>query len=170
MIKFSSTKLEQAIANGVLTSWEKAKYLIFIIILYTFSGPIYVLTPSFGPKPLIWHSFATFTSSILMILFTFYGAKKCYQTNKSIDNTDFIERFVALYMPMTFKFIAVSLLAMAATALIAYVVSSDKETRKDIFIYFLNFIGPVSTYFFYIFLNRSFGRLGILINETNKNS
>lgn len=166
MILFSSTKLERAIADGALTSWEKAKYIIFIIILHTLSGPIYVLTPSFGPKPPIWQLLASFTSSIFIILFTFFGAKKSYQTNKTIDDTDFVGRFTALYMPMTLKFIAIGLTVMAAVALSVYAGSSDKETRSNLFVCFLYLMGPVGTYLFYIFLNKSFERLGILINDT----
>jgi len=170
MIVFSSIKLEQALAASSLPSWEKAKYIIFIIILYSLSGPLYVLTPSFGAKPPIWHSLTSLVSTILVILFTYFGAKKCYQTNKGIDDTDFVGRFAALYMPMTFKLIAIMLLAMVLAALIIYSSAFDKGTRKNSFVYFIDITGPVSTYLFYIYLNRSFRRLGILINETNKNS
>jgi len=170
MILFSSNKLERALADSSLPSCDKAKYVIFIIILYSFSGPLYVLTPSFGTKPPIWHSLTSLVSTILVILFTYFGAKRCYQTNKGIDDTDFVGRFAALYMPMTFKFIAIMLLVIVIAAMIIYAVAFDKETKKHIFLYFLNITGPVGTYLFYIYLNRSFRRLGILINETNKNS
>ena len=170
MILFSSNKLERALAADSLTSWEKAKYIIFIIILYSFSGPIQVLAPSFGSKPSIGQLLTSSICGILVIIFTYFGAKKCYQTNKRIDDTDFVGRFAALYMPMSFKLIAISLIAMGITAMIIYSGAFDKQTGIDGFVYFLYIMGPVGTYLFYIYLNRSFRRLGLLINETNKNS
>ncbi len=165
MILFSSNKLEHALAAGSLSSWDKAKYLIFIILLYSFSGPIYVLTPSFGPKPPMWHSLLSLVSTTLVIGLTYVGAKKCYLTNKATDDIDFSGRFAALFVPMTFKFIAAMLPIMVIGAIIAFSTSSDKELRMNVFVYFLYSMIPIGTYLFYNFLNRSFKRLGILINE-----
>jgi hypothetical protein len=171
MILLSSIKLERAIAENSLTSWDKAKYIIFVIILYSFSGPIYILTPSFGPKPPIWTSLVSFVSTILVVFITYYGAKKCYLTNKEIDDKDFPGRFAALFIPMTAKFLAITIPIMVVTGVFASSsFFADKETKKDIFIYFMYISAPVATYVFYVFLNRSFKRLKQTINENKKNS
>ena len=165
MILFSSTKLEGALAANTLTSWDKAKYIIVIIILYSFSGPIYVITPSFGQKPPLWNSLISFISTSLVILFTYFGAKKCYSTNKAADDADFVGRFAALFVPLTFKFLAFMLPLFIVAAFFAFSASSEKEVRTTIFAYFLHAGAAIGTYLFYIFMNRSFKRLGKLIND-----
>lgn len=170
MILFSSNRLERALAGNTLNSWEKAKYIIFVIIFYGFSGPIYVITPSFGPKPPLGNSLATFVSAILTIIFTFFGAKKCFLTNKANDDSDFAGRFAALFIPMTFKFFAISAIVMAISAILVSLVSPDKEMNKRFFVYFLHSMAPIGTYLFYLFLNRSFKRLGVLHNGRDNNS
>ena len=123
-----------------------------------------MLTPSFGPKPPIGNSLAIFVSAILNILITYFGTKKCYITNKAADSSDFIERFAVLYIPMTCKFAVATLpILIAAVAILAYSVPPDKELHQRIFSYFMHAMAPIGSFIFYVFLNRSFKRLELLI-------
>jgi hypothetical protein len=163
MILFSSLKLERKLAENSLSSWDKAKYMIFVIILYTFQGPIFVLTPSFGPPRPLATYLISFVTTILVILVTYHGIKACFLTNKAADDTDFISRFAVLYVPMTFKFIAVIL---PISFLSFYIISFLKDEIHDkALIYFVYLSAPIGTYVFYLFLNRSFKRLGKLVSQ-----
>src|SRR5689334_18329784 len=112
MILFSSNRLERALAENTLTSWEKAKYIILIIIFYTCSGPIYAITPSFGPRPPVGNTLVNFLSAILTIIITVFGAKKCFRTNKANDDVSFIERFAVLSMPIAIHLFIISVIIM----------------------------------------------------------
>jgi Na+/proline symporter len=170
MMLFSSNKLERSLAAGSLSSWEKAKCIIFIVILYSFLGTLYVFTPSCGQKPPLWYSLMSLVSISLVLCLTYFGARQCYLTNRAIDDTDFSGRFAALFVPLTFKFLAVMLPIMVIAAVIAYSGSPDKETKNDLFVYFLYCMAPGGTYLFYVFLNQSFKRLGTLVNDEEKTS
>lgn len=163
MILFSSNRLERALAESTLTSWEKAKYIILIIIFYSCSGPIYVITPSFGPKPPVGNTLVNFVSTILTIIITCLGAKKCFITNKDIDDANFTERFTALSIPIAIKLFTISIIIISIGLL--FTLKCDNFTCYNYITYLLNLMSPVITYIFYLLLNRSFRRLAILVNE-----
>ena len=166
MILLSSVKLEQQLASSALDSWEKAKYIIFVIILNNIAMPLYVLSPTFGPKPPIWNSIFSFLSSIITLYITYKGIKKCYTVNKDADDADFIGRFVTLYVPMTIKFLLIGLPIFAVEYFIIQAVVNDKS-QSDILVYWMNLTGPILTYFFYVYLSRSFKRLMVLVKKEN---
>jgi hypothetical protein len=165
MILFSSNKLERSLAAGSLSLRDKAKCIIFIMILYGVLVALYVVTPSCGQKPPLWYALMSLISGGLVICLTYFGVKQCFLTNKAIDDSDFLGRFAALFMPMTFRFLAVMLPIMVIDGVIAYSGSLDKETRTDLFVYFLYCMAPGGTYLFYSLLNQSFKRLGMLVYD-----
>lgn len=168
MILISSSKLEQHLAQNSLSSWEKTKYIILTTALYSFSGPIYILTPSFGSKPPVWDVLFSFLSSIAAVLITFWGIKKCHLMNKTFDDIHFIERFTILNIPMTIKFMALLLPLFLLFAFFSTSWGGDKETRTEIMSYSMRIMVPIGMIAYYIFLNRSFQRLGTLIKNGNR--
>jgi hypothetical protein len=168
MILISSVKLEHKISENELTSWEKTKYLIFMVVVSSMSGPIYVFTPSFGPKPPPLNMAISFFSSIAFILISYFGLKKCYKTNKSIDDAYFIERFAILNVPMTIKFSLFFLSVGIAFALLSAYVIERKELFPDSMFYLFNVGGIIVSIVYYIFLNRSFHRLAFLMRKNNE--
>lgn len=168
MILISSTKLEHNIANNAFSSWEKTKYIIFMTAIYSFTGPAYMLTPSFGPKPPALDSLISFLSTIAFVLITYFGIKKCHQTNKAVDDAHFIERFTILNVPLTIKFMLIFLPAFLFIVLFSWTMSADEEIRKNIISYSMRVIAPVGMVIYYIFLNRSFERLGQLMIKNGK--
>ncbi|MDP2278018.1 MAG: hypothetical protein Q8K51_07330 [Nitrospirota bacterium] len=168
MILISSIKLEQKIAQKALTSWEKTKYIIITTALYSFTTPIYVLTPSFGTKPPIGDALVSFLSSIAAVLITYFGIKKSYLTNKIFDDVHFIERFTILNVPITIKFMMTLLPAFLLLAFFSASLGGDKEIRTEIMSYSMRIMSPIGIFVYYIFLNRSFQRLGLLIKENRE--
>ena len=168
MILFSSKELERKLASNSIDSWDKAKYMIVLFVIYSFSGPIYVLAPSFGPQPPVGTLLASPISVLFIILATYFGIKKCYLTNKATDDIDFIGRFVVLFIPMTLKFILV-LLPIFFLFVIILSSLSDHEAAKNTFLYSTYLMGPIGTYVFYQFLNGSFRRISVLLYQQRNN-
>jgi hypothetical protein len=168
MILFSSKELERKLASSSIDSWDKAKYVIVLFVIYSFSGPVYVLTPSFGPHPPVGTLIASPISVLFIILATYFGIKKCYLTNKATDDVDFIGRFVVLSIPMTLKFILVLLPIFLLFVIILSTLSGHQAARNT-FSYSPYLMGPIGTYVFYQFLSGSFRRISVLINQQRNN-
>lgn len=169
MILFSSEKLECKISNNELTAWEKTKYLIFMIVASSgISGPIYVLKPSYGPNPPPWQMTTLLFSCIGFVLISYWGIKKCYKTNMRIDDVCFIERFVMLNIPMTMKFILLFFSAFIVYCLILAYIMGGKTQSNDFLFYssiVTSIIAIIASIIYYILLNRSFYRLGLLMGK-----
>jgi hypothetical protein len=172
MILFSSKKLECKISNNELSSWEKTKYLIFMVVASSgISGPIYILKPSFGPNPPPWQMTTLLFSCISFVLISYWGIKKCYKTNMRIDDVCFIERFVMLSIPMTMKFISFFFSAFVVYCLILAYIMDGKDPSDDFLFYssiFAGIIAIIASIVYYIFLNRSFHRLALLMKTNNE--
>jgi hypothetical protein len=166
MTLFSSDRLESALSENSLSSWVKTKYFIFIIAAYSMSGPFYFLRPVFGAKQTLLYSLLSLASTALTIAITWFGIKKCYQTNRTTDNDDFLGRFSVLSIPMLFKFIALVFFILIAMGFISLALPFDRKLYGNL-IYLLT---PVIAYWFYAALNRSFTRLTFLIIERNRRS
>ena len=163
MILFSSHRLERALVENSLSSWEKAKYIILIIIFYSCSGPFYVITPSFGPRPPVGNSLVNFVSIILTIIFTFFGAKKCFLTNKAKDDANFIERFAVLSIPVAIKVFTISAIIIFIGSFL--IDKCESFPCYNSITYIVDLMSPVITYIYYLLLNNSFKRLAILAKE-----
>ncbi len=163
MILFSSNKLQKALADDSLDSWDKAKYIIFVIAMYTIYGPFYWFMPSFGEKKPMLFQLASFASYLFTILITIYGAKRCFKTNKIGDGKDFVERFDVLFVPMTFEILPLALLLLAITFYLAeYVVPyKDEETKRTVVLYCMLLCAPILTWLFYTLLDRDFERIRV---------
>ena len=163
MILFSSTKLERKLADETISQWEKAKYILILFVLFGLTAPIYIITPCFKSEAPTSAWLIGLISIPLTIVVTYMGIKKCYHANEFISNTDFIERFVPLFVTLTLKF---TLIILPFSFLLNFILTSyDVKTIADIDIYLTYSILPIMTYIFYIFLTRSFHRLGKLIKN-----
>lgn len=162
----------KALADNSLDSWAKAKYIIFVIAMYTMYGPFYWFVPSFGEKKPMLLQLASFASYCFTILFTIYGAKRCFKTNKTGDGKDFVERFAVLFVPLTFEILPLVLLLVAITFyLAAYILPyKDEETKYTIIPYLMLLCAPILAWLFYTLLDRDFERLSELIRKRNESS
>lgn len=170
MIIFSSQKLEKAIAKDQLTNWGIAKYLIiYITIPIILGGPIYLVRPVYGYKPPPLSNLFSIAFSILSALVVYHGVKKCFKTNKLIDNINFVERFVILSLPVFIKFIFLFIpFFIFVLILIGFISRSIPSIKLYIYIIF-SALGPLLLYVYYSLLHRSFSRLLELV-ESNKSS
>ncbi len=164
MILFSSRKLEIAIAEGKLPSWQKAKYIIIPTVL---SGPFawssYVIRPIFGKKPPTLNTLISIFISILTMFIIYYGIKSCFKVNQKIDDQNFIERFCILLLPVLFKLIVIFLpISMILTGIAYAITRHDPLLSQRVPILFSVF-GPLFILIYYSLLKRSFKRLGELI-------
>jgi len=157
MILISSSKLERKIAENALTAWGKTKYIIVYFALFSIS-PIYILAPSFGPKPPPGYFLVSFLSIIASVFITYFGIKKCYQTNKTFDDAHFIERFMLLSVPTTIKFMLSLLPALFLIAVVATSISVDRKFHKEATSNLWHIVSPIAMIMYYVLINRSFQR------------
>lgn len=169
MTLFSSTRLEQLLSENYLDSWTKTKYMILVTVLYSSTGPAHLFTPYLPKQPPVY-PLAPLGIWLLIIVITYFGVKKCYLTNKAADGTDFIGRFIVLYVPISFKLLFVGLILLVFAAMVSRGLSVEKDQQQNFFAFMAYLIGPAGTYLFYVFLNRSFRRLVVLINEKHESS
>ena len=171
MIIFSSKKLEKAIAENKLESWGKAKYIIVpAVISALIGGTLYLISPLYGERAPMLNTSLQILFNILLALVTYCGIKKCFQTNKDMDEENFLERFVILSLPIFIKFA----LVLTPILIIYYViVGTIRESHPELFkrapILVYGSI-PIACYLYYSFLNRSFTRLGTLIKSVHEGS
>ena len=96
MIWFSSRKLEKALSEGVLSNWEKAKYLILMAVLTAMTSPAYFLRPTYGKRPPPGTGLWDLAFGLVGMFVVYHGIKRCFRTNEHIDAERFFERMACL--------------------------------------------------------------------------
>jgi len=169
MIWLSSKKLEYALAEEKLDSWEKVKYLILPAVLGALlGGSVYIIRPYYGHRMPNAHMLALVICGIISAFLVYRGTKQCFYVNINIDNKAFFERFTILLVPPLFKTAVLSIVLCLAIS-----ISASKLREEIPFLYkhvsmFTASLGPIITYIFYKLIDNSFTRFGELIKEKNK--
>lgn len=108
MIWLNAKKLEEKIINDDLSEKESMQYYLAILIYGSLT---------FYSAFILDQDITRFFSTIISIIITIIGFKITYRVNESIDNKDFLKRFVALswisYVKITiisFGFMAIQML------------------------------------------------------------
>ena len=167
MIWFSSKKLEKALSEGVLSDWEKAKYLVLMAVLSALSGSAYLPRPIYGRRlPAEIRAFYL-AFGVIGMLVVYFGIKRCFNTNQKIDAERFFERMACLSVPVSAKMVVFCLPAFLvvlwAAVLLGRSHSEPHEETTNELVVALGCLGPVLLYLYYWMLNRSFARLGALL-------
>ena len=160
MILFSSKKLEKYLSQGILNSWEKTKYLVFLIILSSLTGPIYLVSPRYGNQLPKLNILILVITWFLFLIITFRGIKKCFKTNQGIDDHNFIIRFIILVVPVMVKFM---LICFISSLVFGWLISFDVKAHPTLtnrFGILILVAKPILAYLFFLLLNGSFIRLG----------
>lgn len=170
MILLSSKKLEKALAYNLLDEWEKTKYLILTVAFQTLIyAPIVIIRPHSGVKPSSVNQWFSFASSILSVLMVFFCIKRCFKTNKDIDNLNFIERYTILFVPISIR---VFLFILPIFILLTIIFNSIRSQYPNIFDYIsipFFIISPVIILVYYHMFNNSLKRFGFeLANRTDE--
>jgi len=163
MILFSSRKLEKALAEGNLSNWVKTKYIIVpAVIMSLFSLP-YIFQPIYGERIPLLNSFFNFIFVITGAFITYFGIKKCFQTNETFDRRNFFKRFFVLSVPVLMKLIIIVFPLTIIAGICAYRLRVIHPTIYKRFPIALSLLGPVITYIYYRLINASLIRLTNLI-------
>lgn len=170
MILLSSKKLEKALAYDLLDEWEKTKYLIFTVVFQTLTyAPIVMIRPHWGIKPSSINQWFSSASSILSILIVFFCIKRCFKTNKDIDNLNFIERYTILFVPITIRLF---IFLLPIFILLVIIFNSIRSQYSNIFDYFsipFFVISPAIILIYYNMFNNSLKRFGFeLANRSDE--
>lgn len=154
MIIFSPAKLEREISSGALTTWEKVKYLFLATVVAAVSGPVYWLAPVIKPRDYNTISLIQNLSAIIGLFITYYGIKKCYNTNT--EKEDFIELFICLRVPWTVLF---TVILVPTSLVLIYSLKRIFNDNPDIPYLVISISAPLVIYTYYHFLNGSFQRV-----------
>jgi len=158
---WSSTLLENELAEGKLSEWEKVKYLLLPLILGSLSGgPLHFLTPRYGPKQPSYEFLSCLFGGVLLAIATFYGIRQGYRSNQKIDGQYFIERFTVLSVPIFIRFAV--FFTPAVFILICIVIMLDRVFPgiKGYISHILRIIFPFILYWMYLMISHSFERFG----------
>ena len=152
-------QLEKDLAEDSLSSWEKTKYLIFVSIIHGLYGPLFMITPKYGVKLPLLNTFLTLASTTVLVFVIYFGIRRCYETNKTIDDDRFIERFAVLYVPWIMVF---TIIGIPATFVIGFFIVKLFPAQSDRLQFYpvaLHAVGIIMMYLLYMLLNGSFKRL-----------
>jgi hypothetical protein len=179
MIVFSSDKLERALASDGLDSRQKAQFVILFMCLSTphmFSHLLGSIIPDFESSEPPGHSLIMVCCGIIALILTYVGIRKCYLTNKSADDKEFVTRFFALFFPASFKVLLVLLFFVVVSGTFAFLLNDGTLAEyfprtvrqipglKNVLAYLVYPAVPLVTWLFYYALNRSFRRLAAMIS------
>lgn len=158
---WSSEVLEAELARGQVFEREKVKYLLLPLLLSTLlGGPIYLITPNYGPRQPPLALLTSLAGAILVTIVTFYGIRHVYRTNKNIDGLDFIERYVVLSLPVHVRFIALMLPLTLVLGFVFYAVKRQHPGLADHFATWFGLLFPLFLIWLYRMIARSFERYG----------
>ena len=96
---------------------------------------------------------------------TYFGIKKCYETNEALDRTAFFERFFLLSVPVLMKLATVLLPTSLVALLWMHYVKDAHPLLHKRFPMLLSIAGPITTWLNYTLIDRSLKRLGGLLRE-----
>jgi len=122
-------KIDNLIAelrNGTLSQAARFKYLLAFMLITVIILEISIFVSEVP-------SVASLSESIIVILITVLGTIWCYQTNKSGDNQEFIDRFICLTLPILVRIFVIFLLIFSLYMTIGFLLfgdSFDKFTEK----------------------------------------
>ncbi len=111
-------KLESDIRRGSLTQSEKYKYLLVFMIIAALcmEGSSYVSE---------LFSFPRLFESSFVILATIFGTMYCYKVNREGDDSDFIDRYICLYLPIFIRLVVQFFFVFSAFIIFGYLAFGD---------------------------------------------
>ena len=161
MYLWSCETLEAELARGQVSEREKVKYLLLPMLLTALGGgPIYLVTPNFGPQHPPLTLLISFLSAVLVAVVTFYGLRHVYRTNQKIDGRGVLERYVVLSLPVHVRFIALLLPVTIALALVFHALKPRFPGAADFFATWFSLLFPGFMIWLYRMIAASFRRFG----------
>lgn len=166
-ILLNSRKLEKQLANAEISEWGKVKYLLVpMVVSILLGGPGFILRPRYGLQASLPDSIANLFGSMMISLVMYLGTKFVYKTNKNIDGKEFVTRYVILSFPITLKFILVGLPMFFIFLMGLACFTAEKTELRNYGLFFLNIIFPIFMSLYFLHLNKSFKRFGLIKKES----
>lgn len=119
---WKTSNLQSELKNGTLSQADRFKYFFVFIVLTTIVMEIAGYIPSVS-------SFEKSTGSVLNIIVTIVGTIWCYKVNKAGDNSDFIDRYICLSLPVGVRVIVVFIVVIITYDIVAHIIFGDAFTE-----------------------------------------
>ena len=113
-------RLESEIRRGSLPQSEKYKYLLAFMIINAIcmEGSSYISE---------LFSFPRLFESTFVILATIFGTVYCYKVNREGDDSDFIDRYICLYLPIFIRLVVLFFIVFSIFLLLSYFAFGDSS-------------------------------------------
>lgn len=169
MILFSSRRLEEKLAEGAVSEWDKVKYLLFPLIASAMlGGPIFMIRPHYGLKAPAFAALGNLIGGLLSAGVTYWGIRRAFRTNLAIDGERFVERYTVLSFPILFKMAVGFIPGLVVLAMVLRLVDAIIPGVMHQYTLVFNALVPLVMLWFYELLNRSFERLHHMIRTRRK--
>lgn len=171
MILLSSRKLERVLGGGKLDAGEKLKYLMFPTVLGAVLGSVlFTVRPHYGQRIPTLTKDAYVVCGFLSAYLVYRGIKRCFETNRAIDSKAFFERFAVLLVP---PMLQVGIASVVLSLVVGFGAFALRERVPHVFDRALiasAAFGPLAVFVMYSLLNRSFRRLGKIVDAGESES
>ena len=135
MYLWNTKALAMKLKNGELKQSDRFTYfIVFIILIALISEVSFYTTEDL--------TVITITDSIISIIITVIGTLISYKINKNGDDREFIDRYICISIPITFKLISLSMVCYTFYLIGCYLILGnefdkylDTTTWIDVIIY-----------------------------------
>ncbi|MDY7037927.1 MAG: hypothetical protein SV375_17415 [Thermodesulfobacteriota bacterium] len=105
--------------NGTLSQADRFKYLLAFMIITAF---FMELSYFISELP----SVVALSESAIVVFITIVGTIWCYQTNKSGDNQEFVDRFICLTLPTLIRLLVIFLIIYSLYIFLGFVMFGNE--------------------------------------------
>jgi len=166
MILFSSKKIEENLSQKKILEKDKLIYLLLPILLTVlFGGPIFLIRPRYGVQPSLLNMLATLIGGFLLAVVTYWGVKRLYRTNITIDGNFFIMRYTVLSFPIFLKFTLGFVPGFIVFLFVSAALTSNNKELREYVSPLLNVVFPILIVWYYKIIDQSFKRFGEFLNK-----
>jgi uncharacterized membrane-anchored protein len=149
MYLWNISVLESKLKAGTITQRQYLGYFLIFVMLFTVGTEISGYMPDEA-------SLESILSSCFVIFSTLLGVLACYTANRKGDDKDFLERYIALSLPIGIKMTVLFICLMVVYMLVLYVLAPQEFSyylEEMSIVYVL--LGVGVTVFFYMRLYKS---------------
>lgn len=151
MYFWNTNALQSELKNGTLTQADRFKYF-FVFVVLTAIG---IEISRHMPVP----SFERSIGSVLNIIVTIVGTIWCYKVNKAGDNSEFIDRYICLSLPVSVRVIVLFMVFYFSYMIIGTILFGNPFSE------YINSFNWLDVFFFTMFDLILYWRLSEAIND-----
>ena len=126
MYLWNTKALAKELKEGTLSEWDKFKYYIIGVLLYSLIGDLsYISNTDFT------YTYFDILISFISLFIIFLGVYKSYEVNNMGDGKNFLERFICLSLPVGIRILVLSVLVILILTIISAMVYGIEESQSD---------------------------------------